>query len=101
MKGSSLKGVILNAEAISYIDSSAAQLLARIIEEIHNRGIQFYIAGAIGPTRDVIFRSQIINVLQKEFLFVETKEAVHYFDNPKPETSVGRMVAYQNKANGN
>ena len=62
-KGDALKGVILNAEAINYIDSTAANMLISVINELHKRSLQFYIAGAIGPTRDIIFRSGIIDAL--------------------------------------
>ena len=96
-KGTELKGVILNAEAINYIDSSAAQMLKKVIQEIHDRGLQFYIAGAIGPTRDIIFSSGIINELRKEHLFVKTKEAVAYFDNPGCLSVLQEKVANQNK----
>lgn len=47
-KGSQLKGVVLNAEAINYIDSSAAQMLIKVIHDLHGKNLQFYIAGAIG-----------------------------------------------------
>ncbi|WP_273566059.1 SulP family inorganic anion transporter [Maribacter halichondriae] len=100
-KGSMLRGVILNAEAINYIDSTAAQILTKTIHEIHERGLQFYIAGAIGPTRDIIFSSGIINELDKKYLFVQTKEAVACFDNPYTISEVGSKVAYQNRLNSN
>lgn len=96
-KGPRLKGVILNAEAINYIDSSAALMLAKIIHEIHAQGIEFYIAGAIGPTRDIIFNSEIITELKREHLFIKTSEAVAYFDNPTSVSVVGSKVAYQNR----
>lgn len=96
-KGKSLKGIILNAEAINYIDSSAAAMLTKMIKEIHEKDIEFYIAGAIGPTRDIIFSSGIITELHKEYLFVKTKEAVAYFDNPNSISIVGSKVAYQNR----
>lgn len=95
-KGAVLKGVILNAEAINYIDATGADILAKSIHEIHERGLQFYIAGAIGPTRDVIFSSGIINELHKEYLFVKTKEAVAFFDDPNTVSIVGSRVAYEN-----
>ncbi len=100
-KGSTLKGVILNAEAINYIDSSAAQMLTKVIKEIHSRELQFYIAGAIGPTRDIIFSSGIINELHTEFLFVKTKEAVAYFEDPSSISILQGKVAHQNLMNGN
>ena len=95
-KGEALRGVILNAEAINYIDSTAARMLTGVIREIHNRDIEFYIAGAIGPTRDIIFSSGIIDELQKDFLFIKTKEAVDYFDNPENLSPFRERIAYQN-----
>ncbi|MCK0156285.1 sulfate permease [Cellulophaga sp. F20128] len=94
-KGATLKGVILNAEAINYIDSSAALMLEKVIKEIHDKNIQFYVAGAIGPTRDVIFASGIITELHQEFLFVKTAEAVTYFDEPKAISVLRAKVAHQ------
>ncbi|MBM1106181.1 sulfate permease [Aurantibacter crassamenti] len=94
-KGDRLKGVILNAEAIHYIDSSASAMLIKVIDEIHARGLQFIIAGAIGPTRDIIFSSGIIDALQKDFLFVRTKEAVACFDDPEAFKQFRSTVAYQ------
>lgn len=96
-KGASLRGVILNAEAINYIDSTAAKMLVKVIGETHQKNLQFYIAGAIGPTRDIIFRSGIIDALHKEYLFVKTKEAVAYFDDPDSVSILQGKVAYQNQ----
>ncbi|MGB7395438.1 MAG: solute carrier family 26 protein [Pricia sp.] len=99
-KGSGLRGIILNAEPINYIDSTAVEMLANAIREIQHRNIKFYIAAAIGPTRDVIFNSRIIDVLPGEHLFGRTKEAVDYFDNPDSLTKVGAQVAHESRHNG-
>ncbi|GAB5472468.1 MAG: sulfate permease [Maribacter sp.] len=96
-KGTELRGIILNAEAINYIDSSAAVMLAKVIREVQGKGLEFYIAGAIGPTRDIIFNSEIITELRREHLFIKTSEAVAYFDNPSSVSVVGSKVAYQNR----
>ncbi len=100
-KGSTLKAVILNAEAITYIDSSATQMLTMVIDEIHKKGLQFYIAGAIGPTRDIIFSSGIIDALHKEYLFVKTKEAIAYYDDPSSVSVLLGKVAHQNRVKPN
>ena len=100
-KGDALKVIILNAEAITYVDSSAAQMLIKAIKEIHERDIQFFIAGAIGPTRDIIFTSGIIDELHKENLFVKIKEAVAYYDNPSSVSVLQERVAYQNRVTSN
>ena len=96
-KGPSLRGVILNAEPINYIDSTAASMLISVIGELHNRNIQFYIVGAIGPTRDIIFNSGIVEVLGKDFLYVRTKEAVACFDDPDNIRATCQKVAHQRK----
>ena len=95
-KGPGLKGIILNAESINYIDATAADMLTRVIHDIRESGKQFYIAGAIGPTRDIIFNTGIIKELQREFLFVKTKEAVDFFDNPNEVSLLAAKVAYEN-----
>ena len=94
-KGSALKAVILNAEAINYIDATGANTLIKVIDELHRRGLQFYIAGAIGPTRDIIYRSGIIDVLKTECLFVRIKEAVDQFDDPECMNDLQHKVAHQ------
>ena len=96
-KGTVLKAVILNAEAINYIDSTATNMMKKLIVELEEREIEFYIAGAIGPTRDIIFTSGIIEELHKEYLFVKIKEAVDYFDNPSAISVLQEKVAYQNR----
>jgi SulP family sulfate permease len=98
-KGAGLKAVILNAEAINYIDSTASTMLMGVIEEIHEMNVQFYIAGAIGPTRDIIFDSGIVNCLDKKYLFVKIKEAVAYYDDPNTTTTLREKVAHQNLRN--
>jgi len=100
-KGATLEAVILNAEAINYIDSTAANMLLRVIEKLYEKGIHFFIAGAIGPTRDILFTSGIMEVLPKECLFVETKEAVDFFDDPGRKSQIKSEVAYQRNKVGN
>ncbi len=97
-KGTGLQGVVLNAEAMNYIDSTGAKVLEQVIRELHSRNLKFYIAGAIGPTRDIIFSSGIIDLLQKEHLFVRTGEAVAYFDDPSKTSILQEKVAYQNQS---
>ncbi len=99
-KGPKLKYILLNAEAINYIDSSAAVMLERIILEQREKGIQFLIAGAIGPTRDILYTSGIIDVLGEENLFAQTYDAVDCCNNPKTLSTIQKKVSQQSKAKG-
>ena len=94
-KGSSLKAVILNAEAINYIDSTAAHMLRKLIKDIHSKEIDFYIVGAIGPTRDILFSSGIAALLDKDHLRVRINEAVDHFDSQASATEIMQKVARQ------
>jgi SulP family sulfate permease len=96
-KGSELQAIVLNAEAINYIDATAVDALTKLIMELHQRNLDFYIASATGPVRDIIFSSGIINELHVEYLFAKTKEAVDCFDNPNSVTAMGARIAAENK----
>ena len=100
-RGSALKCVILNAEAINYIDSTAASMLVQLIADLHGKGIGFYVSGAIGPARDVIFNSGIITHLPKEHLFLRIQEAVDFYDHPGSATEIQERIAYQRQNSAN
>ena len=94
-KGTGLKFVILNAEAINYIDSTATTMLERVILDLREKGIQFLIAGAIGPTRDILYSSGLMDILGEENLFVQTFEAVDCCANPNAKSTIQKKVSLQ------
>jgi len=96
-KGNALRCIILNAEGITYIDSTATAMLVKFIDEIQEKKMVFYITGAIGPTRDVIFNSPIIEFLPKKHLFLGVREAVDYFDKRQSVTELQERIAHQNR----
>ncbi|WP_036381690.1 SulP family inorganic anion transporter [Muricauda sp. MAR_2010_75] len=96
-KGPTLKYVILNAEAINYIDSSAAVMLERIVNDLKEKGIQFIITGAIGPTRDIFHNSGLIDCIGRQNLFVQTFEAVDYCTNQKGRSEIQERISLQSK----
>jgi len=80
-KGAALKYVILNAEPVNYIDNTAINQLKKIVEKLNKQDITFKIAGAIGPTRDILHKSGLVNFIGKENIYVRTAEA--YADSLK------------------
>ncbi|NDV42428.1 SulP family inorganic anion transporter [Flagellimonas sediminis] len=97
-KGIGLKAIVLNAEAINYIDSSATAMLERIILDLREKGIKFLIAGAIGPTRDILYSSGLIDILGEENLFVQTFEAVDGCFDQKERSMIQKKVSLQSKS---
>ncbi|MBD3637899.1 MAG: sulfate permease [Crocinitomicaceae bacterium] len=96
-KGDDLKTVILNAEAINYIDSTGSIVLANVIKEYNAKNIRFMIAGAIGPARDILFKSGIVEMLGKENLFIKTNEAVDYLDKGYTQSELQEKISQQRK----
>ncbi len=96
-KGTEVKYIILNAEAINYIDSSAVHMLRQVIDELKSRGIKLVIAGAIGPARDIFHSSGLINDIGKENFFVKTNEAFEHCRSLSCKTAIEEKIALQAK----
>ncbi len=96
-KGNALKYVILNAEAINYIDSSALNMLNQVVKDLKGKNIELLIAGVIGPTRDILFSSGLIEQIGKGNLFVRTNEAFEYCTNQKEKSKIQDKVSLQSK----
>ena len=93
--GTEIKFVILNAEAINYIDSSAVLMLRQTIQELRSKHINFVVAGAIGPTRDILYKSGLIHDIGQENLFVKTSEAFEHCQNLSRKTAIEEKVSLQ------
>ena len=96
-----LQYVILNAEAINYMDSSAVASLKQTILELHARDIQFLITGAIGPIRDILHKSELVNVIGSDNIFVRTHEAVDYCESLKRKNSIQQKISLQSRTKAN
>ena len=96
-KGDALKFIILNAEAINYIDSSAVHMLRQVIAGLRKKNIQFLIAGSIGPTRDILYSSGLIDDIGKGNLFVRTNDAFEHCISFRKKTDMEETVSLQSK----
>lgn len=59
--GQPVHTVLLHAESIPYIDASAGATLGHLLDDWQQAGIGLKIAGAIGPVRDVLERSGLMD----------------------------------------
>ncbi len=100
-KGTEVKFIILNAEAINYIDSSAVHMLRQTIQELKNRQIKLVIAGAIGPTRDILYSSGLIRDIGTDNLFVKTNEAFEHCQTLSQKTAIEEKISLQSKKSTN
>ncbi len=94
-KGDALRHIIVNAEAINYMDSTAVSKLKQIVEDLREQGIALYISGAIGPIRDILHQSGLADLVGRDNFFVRTVEAFEYCKNKGPHTAIQRKISQE------
>ncbi len=94
-KRANLRWIILDAEAISYIDSSAVLLLEHILADLKKRGIRLMIADAKGPTRDILYRSGLLTQIGEDNIFMDTQEAYHHLKNKEKRFEKHKKMSIQ------
>ena len=92
-----LKLVILNAEAINTLDSTAAHMLNDLADELKLAGISLVFTTVKGPVRDVMVKAKIVDKLGKQHFFDSIQEAIANFDGEHVNES--RKVRFQSNAN--
>ena len=70
--------IILDLGPMSHLDASAAQGLAEMVDQLHQKQIKLLLCDLIGPVRDQLHRSGLIDVLGKETIFLDINEALRY-----------------------
>ena len=90
-----VKTTILCAESIGYIDASGLAGLENLINQLEKRGVSFRLSAAIGPVRDVIGSSELINKIGKTRCFTSIATAIEDIDNPGSLGKGLRKIATQ------
>ncbi|RMG24507.1 MAG: solute carrier 26 family protein [Bacteroidetes bacterium] len=98
-KGKALKYVILNADSINKMDSSAIHALAEVWEELNTQGIQLYLSGVKGPVRDALHRAGLIQKIGQDHFFLSVQEAVDAIDAGKEADQGEKFQPYTLQTN--
>jgi SulP family sulfate permease len=78
-----LRCFLLDAQAISYIDLTAAETLQTLAHELRRQGIALKIAHANRPLREVLERSSLVRQLGPESFFGSVHECIEEFQRAK------------------
>lgn len=76
--GEDLKLIILDASAINSIDSTGVHMLTDLIQDLQQNEVELYIASAIGPVRDKLKKSGVVEKMGKNTFFFDVDEALKY-----------------------
>ncbi len=71
-----IRAVVIDASTINDLDTTAASVLANVIETLKERGVEMYFGGVKGRVRDVMNRYGIIELLGEDHLYLSPHRAV-------------------------
>lgn len=75
-----LKIVIVNAEAINNLDSTAIRMLQDLIVYLKEQDIDIVFAGVRGPVRDILVKNEMVKRLGRNCFFENTQAAVGFYE---------------------
>ena len=79
-KGKQLKTVIINAESINTLDSTALHALEDVHQTLNDQRIKLFITGVKGPVRDSLHKAELLKEMGEENFFMSVQEAVDCHD---------------------
>lgn len=80
-KGKALTHIIIDAESISQVDSSATHAITEMLEAYKEKGIQIIFTGVKGPVRDAFQKAHLMEKIGKHHFFMSIQKAVDCIDN--------------------
>ncbi len=90
-----LRTIIMNAESVNYLDSSGVFMLRQLIRELKERGILFILANPIGPVRDILHSSGLIEDIGREHVYPNIREAYSHAVLQTRRTDIQEKVSLQ------
>jgi len=75
-KGDELKLIIINAESINNMDSSAIHALEEVLDDYRKRNIDIFFSGVKGPVRDAMVKGRLFEKIGEKNFFMSVQEAV-------------------------
>ena len=100
-RGNALKHLVLSMEGVSFVDSSANQLLLSLVDDVKAGGVQVSISNATGPVRDIFQFGGLTSKIQKQYFFNTVAEAIAKYDGALKEKDFERLNAYANQSSLN
>lgn len=80
-KGETLKAVIINAESINNMDSSAVHVVEEVVSDLKARNIELYFSSVKGPVRDAMAKGNLLGKIGEDHFFMVVHDAVNAFDH--------------------
>ena len=89
-----VKHLVIASAGINSIDASAQQMLSFFIEELHQKKINIYWTGLIGPLRDQFHKVGFLDQFDALFIFSSLEAAINAIQGTAP-TAIEKTIASQ------
>ena len=74
------KLLILNAESINSMDSTGIATLQEVVTDLRENDIAIYLTGVIGPVRDILYKTGLMQEIGEENFFLDIPYALDFYD---------------------
>ena len=98
-KGDALKYIVINAESISQVDSSALHALEEILREYREQGVHVVFTGVKGPLRDALNRANLMEYVGQDNFYLTVQEAVEQLSEKSEEEASSSHQKYTLQSN--
>ena len=89
-----VKHLVIASAGINSIDASAQQMLSLFMEELHQKQINIYWTGLIGPLRDQFYKAGFLDQFDGLFVFSSLEAAINAIQGTAP-TAIEKTIASQ------
>ncbi len=70
--------IILDAGPVSYLDATASQGMKDLLGFLKEKEVKFLICDVIGPVRDTLHQTGLIDLIDKENVFLDLNESIRF-----------------------
>ncbi len=98
LKGDGIRALIINAESINDIDSSAILAIEEILTDLNNKQIELFFSGVKGPVRDAMALGKLDEKIGEDNFLMCVQDAVDAFDH-KNANSLEELQEYTSQSN--
>jgi len=88
--------IIIDASAMPSADSTGIHMLDKLIKDLKEKNITFFIAGALGPLRDIFKQCGLIDEIGHKNFYFDVNHAIENLNGNEPEY-IGFEVVQSNK----
>ncbi len=81
-----VRAVLLDASPISQLDATAIQGFKALIMSLKERDIHFYLSDVVGPVRDKLHRSGLVELIGSENIFLDLNDVIEYHEGTAANT---------------